>query len=162
MKLRPILGYSAAALTIVAAILAPFLLMSFFAQRVNGLGLKIDDIYGGGPVVRTIDKGAYKIDIHKTFQPKFLQRGEPYVQLAWLPAASLPSQIADEVDVDGDGQPDVRVSFIVPKSTDSKATVTVIPLNPRFVELHGIGQESFTRMIMPLKDKVIVRVPLKR
>ncbi len=161
MKIRPILGYSAAALTIAVAIFVPALHL-FFADKVNALGLHVDDMYGGGPVVRTIDKGAYKIDVHKQYEPKFLQRAEPYVQLSWLPPASLPAQINDDVDLDGDGKPDMHVSFITPKSADSKTTVTVIPLSPRFAAVQIDGQESFTRMIMPLKDKVIVRIPLKR
>ncbi len=162
MKIRPILGYSAAALTIVVAMAIPFFLYMFFANRVNAMGLHVDELYVAGPVVRTIDKGTYKIDVHKEFHPKFLERAEPFVQLAWGPANALPAQVSDEVDIDGDGRPDLRVSFATPKSAEANVTVNVEPLNPRYLALHGVEKESFTRMIALVNDKVLVRVPLKK
>ena len=69
MKLRAKLGYVAAALTMVAALLVPFVLYGSIAKGVAALGLHVDEIYSGGPKVRTIQHGAYTIDVHRTVTP---------------------------------------------------------------------------------------------
>ncbi len=160
MKIRSGLGYSLAALTLLAAVLVPFALMTFFTRAVARAGLHIDERYAAGPVVRTIEKTGYRIQVHKEFHPRLWQRAEAYVQIVWEPAAALPPRIVDEVDIDGDGAPDVRVSFAVPVPTG--ATVEVEPLNPKYLALHAVGQQSLSRMIAQAKDKVIVRIPLRR
>ena len=66
--------------------------------------------------------GAYSIDIHRPVYPHLLQSEKPFVQLDWRPVSALPQHVSDMVDVDGDGQPDIRVSFDVP--TDPKAPLS--------------------------------------
>lgn len=162
MKIRSTLGYSAAVLTIFVALLVPFFLYMFFAKGVNAMGLHVDEVYVAGPVVRTVAMNGYEIQIHKEFHPRLLQRAEPFVQIAWTPMKSLPPQVSDEVDVDGDGKPDVRVSFAVPKNVRAGTTVNVDSLNPRFIPLQGAGANLMTRMIAPVGDKIVVRIPLKK
>ena len=58
MKLRAILGYTAAAATVLAALLTPFLLMGVFSNGFAALGLHVDEVYSGGPKARTISMGA--------------------------------------------------------------------------------------------------------
>lgn len=160
MKIRSKLAYIAAGLTVLATVLVPFVLINFFTHGVEASGLHVDEVYVAGPVVRTIEKDGYRIDVHKDFRPRLLQRVEPYVQLAWEPAKSLPTQIADEVDIDGDGKPDVRVSFVVPQNNDNMR-VNVEPLSQKYIALHGVGKESFSRMIAEIDGKIIVRIPMQ-
>ena len=81
MKLRPVLGYTAAGATVLAAMLTPFLLYGFFTNRFAALPLQVDEVYSGGPKVRSVQKGAYSIDIHRPVHPHFLQSEKPFVQL---------------------------------------------------------------------------------
>lgn len=160
MKIRKILGYSAAALTLVIAVLVPFVLINFLSHGVEAAGLHVDEGFVGGPVVRTIAKPGYVIQVHREFHPRWLQRTEPFVQLSWEPRQSLPAQISDDVDIDGDGKPDVRVSFATP-AKDGNTKVNVESLNPKYVALHGVGQQSFSRLIAVIHNKVVVRMPVR-
>lgn len=160
MKLRAKLGYTAAVLTMVAALLTPFVLYGSFAKGVAALGLHVDEIYSGGPKIRTIQQGAYAIDVHRTVTPHMLQSEKPFVQLDWTPVSALPASVADAVDVDGDGKPDVRVSFSVPTDSKTELHVNVEPLSPRFEAVKNAGKESFSRLIVRVDDSILVRVPL--
>ncbi len=162
MKIGPKLGYSAAILTVLVSILVPLGLMGFFSNRVGALGLHVDEYYVGGPVVRTIAANGYQIQIHKEFHPRLLQRAEPYVQLAWTPVKALGARVSDDVDIDGDGKPDVHVTFAVPGSARVGTKVDVDPVNPKFVSMHGVGEDSFSRFVGQVGDKIVVRIPLKK
>jgi hypothetical protein len=162
MKLRAILGYTAAGATVLAATLTPFLLMGFFTNGVAALPLHVDEVYSGGPKMRAISMGAYSIDIHRPVYPHLLQNEKPFVQLDWSPVNALPARVSDVVDVDGDGQPDLRVTFDVPK--DSKATllVNVEPLNPRYQAMQNVGKKKFSRLIVRVDNAILVRIPLAK
>lgn len=160
MKLRAILGYTAAGATMLVALITPFILYGFFADRVAALPLHIDEVYSGGPKVRTIPMGAYSIDIHRPVYPHFLQSEKPFVQLDWTPVSDLPSHISDVVDVDGDGQPDIRVSFDVPRDPKAPLRVDVESLNPRYQAMQNAGKERFSRLIVRVDNAILVRVPL--
>src|SRR5512140_578108 len=114
-KLKAKLGYCGAGLTILAAVLAPFVLYGTFTKGFVGLGLRVDEMYSGGPKVRSVQAAGYTIDIHRQVNPHILQREKPFVQLDWKPANALPPRVSEMVDIDGDGAPDVRVNFDVPK-----------------------------------------------
>ena len=160
-RLKSILGYTAAALTIAAALLLPFLLMHFFTRGVAATGLRIDPVYTGGEVVREIARDGYRVRVHRAVYPTTpLQRVEPFVQLDWTPAAALPARISEEVDLDGDGRADLRASFSVPRNVDAELRVEVEPLGPRVKALRGVGKESFYAMIARVREAIIVRVPL--
>ena len=160
MKLRAILGYTAAVLTMVAALLTPFVLYGSIAKGVAALGLHVDEIYSGRPKIRTIQQGAYTIDVHRTVTPHMLQRENPFVQLDWTPASALPAHVSDLVDVDGDGQPDLRVSFYLPKDSKANLHVDVEPLSPRFEAVKNAGKEKYSRLIARVDNSILVRVPL--
>src|SRR5664279_1895711 len=123
MKLRAILGYTAAGMTVLVALLVPFLLMGAFSTVVAALPLHVDEVYSGGATARVIPMGAYSINIHRPVYPHFLQSEKPFVQLDWTLVSALPPHVSDLVDVDGDGQPDLRVSFDAPQ--DAKAPLRV-------------------------------------
>jgi hypothetical protein len=154
------LGYTAAGMTVVAAVLVPFLLMGLFAKGFTKLGLHVDEVYSGGPTVRTIQANGYTITIHKAVYPHLLQTEKPFVQLDWKPANALPQHVSDAVDVDGDGQPDVRVSFDVPKDPKTPLRVDVDALNPSYQAMRKVGKPKFSELIVRVDDAILVRIPL--
>ena len=160
MKPRAKLGYTAAGVTVFAALLVPFLLFGVFTKGFASLGLHVDEVYSGGPTVRTVQTGAYSIAIHRPVFPHLLQTEKPFVQLDWKPVSALPLHVSDLVDVDGDGQPDIRVSFDVPRNPKTPLHVNVEPLNPHYEAMQNVGKEKFSRLIVRVDDAILVRVPL--
>jgi len=136
--------------------------MGFFSNTVARAGLHVDEGYSGGVVARTIAKNGYRIAVNQPVKPHLLQRLEPFVQIVWEPASALPAQISDEVDLDGDGRPDVRVTFAVPTDAQAPLRVNVASLNDNYQSLAGVGKESFSRLIVRTDRGIIVRVPLSR
>ena len=160
MKLRTRLGYTAAVMTVFAALLVPFLLMGLFTKGFAAMGLHVDEMYSGGPKLRTVQTAAYSIDIHRPVFPHMLQSEKPFVQLDWRPVSALPPHVSDVVDVDGDGQPDICVSFDVPRDAKTPLRVNVEALNPRYEAMRNVGKEKFSRLIVRVDDAIVVRVPL--
>ncbi len=154
------LGYTAAGMTMLVAVLVPFLLMGLFAKGFTKLGLHVDEMYSGGPTVRTIQANGYTVTIHKAVYPHLLQTEKPFVQLDWKPVNALPQHVSDAVDVDGDGQPDVRVSFDAPKDPKTPLRVDVEALNPRYQAMRKVGKQKFSELIVRVDDAILVRIPL--
>ncbi|HTY64856.1 MAG TPA: hypothetical protein VMG30_21585 [Acidobacteriota bacterium] len=159
MKIRAKLGYTAAGLTVLTAVLVPFLLSGLFTKGFAALGLHVDEVYSGGPKVRTVKTADYFIDVHRPVSPHMLQSEKPFVQLDWRPASALPGQVSDAVDIDGDGQPDIRVSFDVPKDVKIPLRVNVEALNPQYEAMRNVGQERFSKLIVRVDDAILVRIP---
>jgi hypothetical protein len=162
MKLRTTLGYTAAGLTVLAALLTPFLLMGMFAKGIVALGLHVDEMYSGGPKVRTFENGAYSIAVHRPVYPHMLQTEKPFVQLDWSPVDALPAHVSDVVDIDGDGLPDIRVSFDVPRDAKAPLRVDVEPLSQRYEAMRNAGKERYSRLIVRVDNSILVRVPLAK
>jgi hypothetical protein len=160
MKLRAKLGYTAAGLTVLAAVLVPFLFMGLFTKGFAALGLHVDEMYSGGPKARTVKTTPYSIDVHRPVSPHMLQSEKPFVQLDWKPVGALPAHVSDAVDVDGDGQPDLQVSFDVPKDVKAPLRLNVDSLNPHYEAMHNVGKERFSKLIVRVDDVILVRVPL--
>jgi hypothetical protein len=160
MKLRAILGYTAAGMTVLVALLVPFVLMRAFSDGVAALPLHVDEVYSGGATARVIPMGAYSINIHRPVTPHYLQSGKPFVQLDWTLVSALPPHVSDVVDVDGDGQPDIRVSFDVPSNPKAPLHVDVEPLNPHYLPMRNVGKQGFSELIARVDNAILVRVPL--
>ncbi len=160
MDIRAKLGYTAAALTMVAALLVPFLLYGSIAKGIATLGLHVDEVYSGGPKVRTIPHGAYTIDVHRVVTPHMLQSESPFVQLDWTPVSALPSEVSDVVDIDGDGRPDLRVSFAAPQDPKVVLHANVESMNPRYESMRNAEKERYSRFIVRVDNSILVRVPL--
>lgn len=160
-KLKSTLGYTGAGATVLLAAISPFLLYPAFHKGFTHMGLHVDEVYSGGPKVRTIQSGSYSIDIHRPVTPHFFQTEKPFVQLDWRPAAALPPHISDAIDIDGDGAADVRVEFDISKDAKAPLHVNVDALNPRYESMQGIGKPSFSSLIVRVDDAIVVRVPTK-
>jgi hypothetical protein len=158
-SLKEKLGYTAAALTILVAMLVPFVLYGTFTRFFANLGLQVDEVYSGGPKVRSIQRANYVIDIHRPVSPHMLQRQTPFVQLDWQPASALPAHVSDLVDIDGDGHPSLRVSFDVPADRKARLHAEVESLSPRYRSV-SLGHERFSALILRIDDAIVVRVPL--
>jgi hypothetical protein len=89
-----------------------------------------------------------------------LERTGPFVQIVFEPADALPAQVNDEIDLDGDGRPDVRVSFNVPADANAKMHGDVTALNGGYISLSNVSDESFSRMVVRAGNKIVVRMPL--
>jgi hypothetical protein len=172
MKLRAALGYTAAGLKVAAAILTPFVLMGMFAKGFIGLGLHVDEMYSGGPKIRTIQEGAYSIVIHRVVYPHMLQSERPFVQLDWSPVSALPAKVPNVIDIDGDGQPDVHVSFMVPSDAKAPLHVDVEPIDTRGMQdeprearneaVRNAGKERYSRLIVRVDNSILVRIPVAK
>jgi hypothetical protein len=155
--MKAILGYAAAGLTILGAVLIPFVLIGLFTRGVASTGVRIDPVFSGGALVRTLDKGAYRVGVYEpVLRRSPLARQKPFVQLTWSPVSALPAHVADDIDVDGDGRADLHVVF------DTAALrVDVTPLSARFEPVHQAGRGSFWRLIARVNDSIVVRAPMR-
>ncbi len=154
------LGYTAAGLTLLGAVLVPFLLMGTFTKAFSSLGLHVDEMYSGGPKLRTIQAAGYTIDVHRPVSPHMLQREHAFVQLDWRPVSTLPPHVSDTLDVDGDGQPDVRVTFDLPPNPKATLHANVESLNPHYRSVQNLGRQQYSALIVRVDDAILVRVPL--
>ena len=164
-RILSILAYTGAGFTLLVAACVPFVLMGVFSNEVAHAGLHIDAVYTGGAVARTIQRNGYRIVVYQPVQPRMLERIEPFVQIVFEPVDSLPARVPmhinDEVDLDGDGRPDVRVSFSVPADAGAKMRGDVTALNGGYVSLASVSDRSFSRMVVRTGNKIVVRVPVK-
>jgi hypothetical protein len=155
-----VLGYIGAGLTLLIAVCVPFVLMNFFSGAVAHAGLHVDAAFTSGSVAQSFARNGYRISVYQPFRPHLLESLEPFQQIAWEPASALPAQVSDDVDLDGDGQPDVHVTFAVPANASAPLSVNVVPLNGKYQSLTGVQKESFARLIVRTDRAIIVRVPL--
>jgi hypothetical protein len=161
-RLLAMFGYTAAALTIVAAVLIPFVLINVFTRGVAATGVQIDPSFTGGERVRSVARAGYQVVIHRpVLRRSPLARVDSFVQLDWKPAAALPARVSDEIDLDGDGHADLRVTFDVPRDPGAGLRVNVTPLGPHVQSMRGAGKESFSSLIARVNDAIVVRVPLR-
>jgi len=160
-RIFAVLAYTGAAITLVLAILVPFVLLGGFTGLVARAGLHVDASYSGGDIARVFDRNGYQVAVYRPVQPHFLQRVHPFVQIAFKPAHALPPRIDEEVDLDGDGRPDVRIVFAVPASPDAPLHGDVIALNGSYRSLANVGGDSFSELLVRTGDQILVRVPFR-
>ena len=161
-RILSILAYTGAGLMLLVAVCVPFVLFQVFSNAVAHAGLHIDPAYSGGTIARTMQRDGYRILIYQPVQPRMLERIEPFVQIVFEPADALPAHVSEEIDLDGDGRPDVRVSFIMPADPNAPLRGDVTALNASYISLASVGGESFSRMVVRTGNKIVIRVPLNR
>lgn len=155
-KLTSMLGHSGAIAALLIAVLGPFLLFGWFQRGIGAMGLKIHPGFSGGEVSRVMQRGGYRISIYQRVgKITPWQRVDPFVQVSWAPVAALPATVSDDLDIDGDGNPDVRVTF-----NRAAMTMDAVALNPRYRTAHSKGIESFSALIARVNDAVVVRIPV--
>ena len=79
-----------------------------------------------------------------------------------LTSIASPERVSDAVDIDGNGQPDVRVQFDVPKDAKAPLRVNVEALNPHYENMRDVGKQKFSCLIVRVDDAILVRIPLAR
>ena len=148
-KLKSILGYSAAALSILIMLVTiGAFIGNLGGALISATGLVTSPNYSGGKVVQTIDHGAYQTEIHRpVFDALIGERREGFIQVAWRPVDALPARIDEEIDADADGQADFRIEL---DTATRQATLT--PYSPNVIELEGVYQ---------LGETLAIRVDLK-
>jgi hypothetical protein len=161
-RILTILAYTGAGLTLLVAVCVPFVLFQTFSDVVAHAGLHIDAAYSGGTIARTVEHDGYRILVYQPVQPRLFERIEPFVQIVFEPADALPSHVSDEIDLDGDGHPDVLVSFTMPADPNAPLRGDVTALNRTYVSLNNVGGESFSRMVVRTGNKIVVRVPMNK
>ena len=138
-RLRTVLGYSVAVLTIAVAVVGPLFWFGVFTRAAGGTSLRIDPMYTGGETARTIPRDGYHIVIYKPVPKRApLSQAAGFVQIVWTPASKLPASISESLDLTGDGRPDCAVSFQVPRDPRVKLHVTLEPFDrPRPADARG-------------------------
>ena len=126
-------GYTLA-LLMVPLVLATFLGMRFWCEKLVAVtGLSVTPWYTGGELARKINHGSYETRIHRpVFEGLFWERKQGFVQVDWIGARPLPARLEEEIDYDGDGNPDFRVGL---NTSDNAVTLTA--LNPRVLSVEG-------------------------
>lgn len=156
-RLRSILGYSGAILTVALAAITPFVLYGWFQNAIGGLGLKVHPEFSGGEVGHTITRPGYRMLVYrKVERATRWQRVDPFVQIEWTPASGLPAQVSEDVDLDGDGAADVRVAF-----RPAELVVDAAPLHAPYRASHSRGVTSFSLLIARVDDRILVRLPVE-
>jgi len=160
-RLKTVLGYTGAILTVVAMLVMPFVLFPLFQQDVAATGVEVDPVYTGGAAARVIAKDGYHIVVNRPVRSRaLLARPAAFVQLAWAPAGALPARVTDQVDLDGDGRADLTARFDVPADTTAALFVDVTPAGGMVQPLHRVSRDSFSALIARVGDRIVVRVPL--
>jgi len=160
-RLKAVLGYAGAVLTVMAMLVMPFVLFPLFQQGVAATGVEVDPVYSGGETARIIERDGYRIIVNQPVRSRaLLARPAAFVQLAWDPAGALPARVTDEVDLDGDGRVDLSACFDVPADTAAALFVDVTPVGGMVLPLHRASRGSFSALIARVGDRIVVRVPL--
>lgn len=147
-KIKSFLGYTYAFICI-PIILIGFIGMDFWGSTmVSASGVTINPRLNGGKVTNTISHNEYNTLIHKTvFDGLFSERKDGFVQIDWTPLKSLPENIEEEIDYDGDGKNDFKIVL------DTKSCSGEIKAyNSNVVSLEGCYK---------LKDAIVARIVLK-
>ncbi len=162
-KIKSFFGYTWAIAGLLIMIALPFRLMSDFSNAVAATKVRPHPIFSGGAVHHTIERGAYRIEVHVPVRADYsFQSIDPFVQLAWTPTAGLPDKVSDEVDIDGDGQVDAVVTFDVPRDPGTSLVMDVTSRDPRVIPVQGASRTFSTSMIVRLQDRIVARIALRQ
>ena len=167
--LRSTLGYVTVSLVLAALVTTPFVLLPRFSKLIAGLGIRVHPQIVGGPVVRTLERGTYRVAISApvgAIGP--LEHYPRFVQVSWSPLDALPDRIDEQLDLDGDGRPEVGITFAVPKDPATPLEGEVNVLDPSRVEAttfltrRGGFIYDLSALFVRLEDRVVARFPVKK
>ena len=120
-------------------ILATFIGLNFWSEMLaRGTAVHISPHFSGGEVRQTISHGSYKTLLHRmVFDGIVSDRATGFVQVDWVPAAkqSLPVDLQEELDINGDGINEcrVRVETVAGKAQLMQHAEWVLGLEPIIV-----------------------------
>jgi len=165
-RFKTILGYSAAVLTIAAAVIGPLVWFGFFERLAASSGLRIDPIYTGGEpkqvLHRTSERGNYDIVVYRPVAKRApLAAGGEFVQVVWKPVSALPATVREQIDFEPGGRPGFIAAFDCPRDEHAPLRLNVTPLSPRVQALKSVGRDGMTRLIARVNDTIVIRVPLR-
>jgi hypothetical protein len=148
-RIKSILGYTAASLTIIVS-LATFIGNDYFGKKlVATTGLIISPWITGGKIVQSIDHGDYKTEIFQTvFRRLFSDMDKGFVQIEWVRINKIPDVISEDIDYDNDGKIDFRIDYNTLANKPS-----IMPINPKVIAIERQYR---------LKNSYAVRVALNR
>jgi hypothetical protein len=149
-KIKKVLGYILACLSILIA-LATFFGMPYFSRTLAAsTGITISPWFTGGEVVRIVDHVGYRTSIRRpVFEALIGEKKKGFLQVDWTPQApdSLPLLVEEEIDYNGDGVTDFKV-----KLDTKNLEVSLTPLNP---QIDGLPK------VYHLDKSIALRVPLR-
>jgi hypothetical protein len=165
-RIKAILGYSAAVLTIAVAVIGPLFWFGFFERLAASSGLRIDPVYTGGEPAqvlhRTSERGAYDIVVYRPVARRApLAQGGEFLQVVWKPVSALPASVREQIDFEPGGRPGFIAAFDCPRDENAALRLDVTPLSPRVLGLKAVGRDNFTRLIAQVNDTIVIRVPLR-
>ena len=148
-KLKSVLGY-AWALTALPIILATFIGMNSWNRGFAELtGLEISPWYSGGRSAQTIAHEGYVTTVNEpVFQGLFRETKRGFVQVKWTPGAgvSLPNQLSEAIDFDGNGAPDFSIRLSAGTNRAELEPLSPLVLGVR--EVLDLGKERAVRVNM--------------
>lgn len=148
IKLKAILGYIIAVLTLFV-VLATFIGNDFFARKfIDITSLKVSPLYTGGEISKVISLKDCQIKIHKpVFQGLFSDRSNGFVEVDYE-SKNMPQIISQSIDFDGDGKIDFSIKYDI-KNNKSEFEA----LNKNVVSLNGVYK---------IKSGYAIKVDLKK
>lgn len=148
IKLKALLGYIIAVLTLFV-VLATFIGNDFFAKKfVTMTSLKVSPIFTGGEVAKTLSLEGYQVKIHEpVFQGLFSDRSDGFIQIDYE-GKNIPPIISQNIDFDNDGKNDFYIKYDVKNNKSEFKS-----LNKNVVTLESVYK---------MKDSYAARVTLKK
>ena len=148
-RLKSIGGYTWAVLCVLIVFAGFFFNSPLEKGLASSAGLRISARMTGGEVVRTLDRGAYTVAIHRpVFDGVMGERKRGFVQVNWKKVTDFPPMLRETLDYDGDGRDDFLVEI---DTATGRGSLT--PYTPSVVSLHEV---------YPLSQGWAVRVNLKK
>lgn len=159
-RFKTILGYTAASLSVAAAVTGPFLLLTPFTKAVASVGLKPNPFYSGGPVAQTLAHDSYRIRVHQPVEKEApLQTIAPFIQLDLDPLASLPQEIRTSVPLKVGEPADLDLDILLPEDPKADIQVSVVSRNPHVQNQTFSGKPSYSQIAARVEGHLVVRLP---
>lgn len=165
-KLKQAAGYAWAAGAFAAA-MAALPHYESLGRRIAAAGFKISPVFSGGEIARTIDRGGYRVFIHRpVFDALLGENKDGFIQIDWGPAEALPEKIKENVALDGEAPIKfmLELDTIVPEvllfTEDCRVGPVEAPLlvdKPRIIRLYQEPEPEPAAI-----KKITVRVSLRK
>jgi len=164
-RLASVSGYIRASLVLATMSLTPFVLMPRFIGLVGRLGIRVHPKFTGGPVVRTMERGAYQVAFSAPaggIGP--LEQQQLFIQVSWSPLSALPDRMAEPLDLDGDGRQDAEIILVLPKNRTAPLVAQVNILDSSKITpapMKRSDLSDLSSLLVRLEDRVLARFPVK-